>query len=197
MSENTFVNNYALSQCYWPQLPTYYRNHESDLVSPPFMPDVLNASYLSFSGARSISLEDALMWGTSEIMDTLAELAYTNARKNSSSTGYCLRSVRQALTGAGLISAPSIGAYAKDSVDYFRSNQAFVEISGVSGADIPLLPRGTVVVYTHPTNPARSHAQIMLGYDLAASDYLHDGRAYSGNRVGDVWAFIPIEEMPL
>jgi len=197
MSENTFVSNYVLPQFCWQQWPAYYASYQGDLRSQTVIPDAFDASYSSFPRGRSISLEDALMWGTSETMDTLAELAYANARKNSASTGYCLRSVRQALTGAGLISAPSIGVYAKDSVDYFRSNQAFIEISGVSGADIPLLTRGTVVVYTHATNPAWSHAQIMLGYDLAASDYIHDGRVYNGNRVGDVWAFIPTEEMAL
>lgn len=155
------------------------------------LPVARNLPCGSSSMPRMLSLEDALIFGTTAAMDRLAERAFANAQGRYSSSNYCLRAVRRALNQTGIDDSSSMGASARAAVPYFQSSAGYIEITGLQGDDIPALPRGTIVLYDHPMNRDLSHAQIMLGWDFAASDYLHDSRVYSGNLVGDVWAFLP------
>lgn len=163
-----------------------------DYSSEP--PAVCTMPYVGTGSSRTMSLDEAFLWGTTPSMDALAEIAYQNAFGHYASSRTCLRAVRTALNESGIDGASSMGRFPTEAVDYFRGSDRYIEILGVGEGDIPSLPRGTIVLYTHPTVEDWSHAQIMLGWDTAASDYLHDSRVYSANDVGDVWAFVPSEE---
>ncbi len=175
----------------WPYFEGYQRQ---GIQYSPAPSTVCNLASFYGGKGRTMTLEEIFIRGTTPAMDALAEVAYGNALGRYSSSHTCLRAVRMALNESGIDGASSMGRFPTEAVNYFRGSGRYIEVLGAGEGDIPALPRGTIVLYTHPTVDDYSHAQIMLGWDTAASDYLHDSRVYNGNEIGDVWAFVPVEE---
>ncbi len=119
-----------------------------------------------------------------DIAADLADAVKKSAR--GSSTGYCARSVSNALAKVG-VSAERGDAY--EMASNLAKNKNFKEVS-ISKNELANLPEGCILVYPKGSagySSSYGHIEVTLGDGSAASDYVNNNVKYSS----DMRVFVP------
>lgn len=137
--------------------------------------DLSNVSLANFNRKETIFNKNNYKYSLSNYNASKGVMLARQAARNAgpSSTGYCARGVKEAISETGL------GAYrtghAYDMANILKNNPNFKEIS-VLGNDLKNLPAGSIIIY-NPGDAGYSrkygHVEIALGDGRAASDYIN------------------------
>lgn len=143
---------------------------------------------------HKISIEQAAQLVPSTEMRRLAADAWQKALP--APDHYCLGHVRQRLEALGL-GYRDPADWAIRQAPKLQQDPNFVEITGVTMANVNSLPPGCVVIYESPGRAFSTwgHATISCGNGRYASDFRSDKNVFAGTPRGQyVYAFMPVHK---
>lgn len=177
-----------------------FANHDQYL--PPPSADGVGPAVVPGTG-KTIPLEELLaMGGPTPLMRQFSEAAYQRAPRNTG-IGYCARFVNRTMQSLGLVNG-ALG-HADAVPNRLAQDPDFVEVTGVSAADLNRLPAGCFVSYLNAREPDEvGHNQVTVdpathqftnkrGQTVgcyAVSDFRQESRSAYGS-IMNVRVFIP------